>query len=60
MSAKGQEVLLPAPRLKGRMSLEEAIATRRSIREFRRDGLTLEEMGQLLWAAEGITGPAGR
>jgi SagB-type dehydrogenase family enzyme len=58
MSANGQEVSLPAPRLKGRMSLEEAVAARRSVREFRPDGLSLAEMGQLLWAAEGITGPA--
>jgi SagB-type dehydrogenase family enzyme len=49
------EILLPAPRLKGDMSVEEAIARRRSVRNYRREPLTLSELSQLLWAAQGIT-----
>jgi SagB-type dehydrogenase family enzyme len=46
---------LPAPKLKGRMSLEQALAVRRSVREFTRETLTDRELSQLLWAAQGIT-----
>ncbi len=51
------KVRLPAPKLKGRMSLEEAIAARRSKRAYRADPLRLGEVGQLLWSAQGITDP---
>lgn len=50
---------LPAPRLAGPMSLEQALAARRSERAFRSDPLTPDEVGQLLWAAQGITHPDG-
>ncbi len=48
---------LPEPRLKGDVSLEEAIFRRRSIREYTSQPLTLSELGQILWAAQGITEP---
>jgi SagB-type dehydrogenase family enzyme len=53
------EVPLPTPRLAGEMSLEEALANRRSVREFTDLRLTWEEISQLLWAAQGITAPGG-
>jgi SagB-type dehydrogenase family enzyme len=52
-------VTLPAPLRQGRMSLEEAIARRRSVREFKPEALTESELSQLLWSAQGITDPAG-
>ena len=53
---KGKTVIqLPAPRLKGEMSLEECIYKRRSIRSFESRKLTLYEISQLLWAMQGIT-----
>ncbi len=51
------ELPLPSPRLDGVRSLEAVIAARRSVRSFTSQELTLEEIGQLLWAAQGITGP---
>lgn len=46
---------LPKPRQKSNISLEEALSKRRSIREFSREALTLQEVSQLLWSAQGIT-----
>lgn len=48
-------VALPAPRLDGGVSLERALADRRSVREFARGALTLAQVAQLLWAAQGVT-----
>ena len=50
---------LPAPRKGGKMSLEEAIEKRRSIRAFADKKLSTEQLGQLAWAAQGITSPRG-
>jgi SagB-type dehydrogenase family enzyme len=46
---------LPAPQLKTNVSLEEAIYRRRSKRNFAKKDLTLQQVSQILWAAQGIT-----
>jgi SagB-type dehydrogenase family enzyme len=54
----GDTVRLPAPREKGEISIEESLAKRRSVRSFTRQPLTIPEISQLLWAAQGITDTA--
>jgi SagB-type dehydrogenase family enzyme len=39
----------------GSMSIEEAIAARRSVREFTGEALTTRQISQLCWAAQGVT-----
>jgi len=38
------------------MSVEEAIARRRSVRRYTREPLSLSHLSQVLWAAQGLTG----
>jgi SagB-type dehydrogenase family enzyme len=51
---------LPSPVESGTMSLEEALATRRSVREFSSETLSIETTAQLLWAAQGVTSTTGK
>lgn len=50
---------LPPPDTKGVRSLEEVLSLRRSVRDFGAEPLGLAKVGQLLWAAQGITNPRG-
>jgi len=51
---------LPEPRQDGDASVERCIWRRRSVRSFRDRALTLEQLGQVLWAAQGVTGADAR
>jgi SagB-type dehydrogenase family enzyme len=51
---------LPAPARTGGMSLNDALQHRRSVRNFTAVPLTMEEISQLLWAAQGVTGEHGQ
>jgi SagB-type dehydrogenase family enzyme len=50
---KEGNIKLPRPKTSGKMSLEEAIAKRHSVRNFSKKELSLNEISQLLWAAYG-------
>jgi len=53
------KIALPAPKHTGGISLNEALATRRSVRSFQPTKLTMQEISQLLWAAQGVTDDKG-
>lgn len=53
------KIPLPAPSYESSTSVEEALYRRRSIREYSNESLTLLQISQLLWAAQGITHPNG-
>lgn len=52
-------ISLPAPNLKGTVSVEEAIQRRRSKRNFENRSLTKEQLSQMVWCAQGITATNG-
>lgn len=58
-SAEDGVIVLPSPRTKGVLSLEEAIARRRSTRTFGPAPVSVASVAQLLWAAQGVTDPRG-
>jgi len=55
----GSTMSLPEPNRDGTISLEKAIAGRRSWRDFSSKSLTLEQIGQLVWAAQGKDSKSG-
>jgi len=50
---------LPKPEYNSDVSLEESLVKRRSVRDFTGESLTLKEVSQLLWAAQGTTSNFG-
>ena len=50
---------LPRPAVDSGVSVERALRERRSVRAYAPGALTLAELGQLLWAAQGVTAPGG-
>lgn len=52
-------IKLPPPKLVGKLTVEEALSRRRSIREYTTAAVSLEAIGQLLWSAQGVTHEKG-
>lgn len=52
-------VTLPKPMLTSRTSIEAAMQMRRSRRDFTSDSLNIKQIGQMLWAAQGVTADWG-
>ena len=59
MAQSSEIVALPEPSRTGSTSLEQLLAQRRSIRDYQTSALGLTDIGQLLWAAQGITHKQG-
>jgi len=50
-------IRLPEPTYDSKISIEKALLKRRSVRDYKDEPLTLAEVAQLLWAAQGVTDP---
>ncbi len=57
---RGETIQLPPPLRRGEASFEEVMFRRRSTRQFSSQPLQLAALGQLLFAAQGITRPPDR
>ncbi len=55
----GDTLRLPPARREGPVPLERALALRRSVRAFGEGDLPAEQLGQLLWAAQGVNRSGG-
>ena len=52
-------IILPDPDHSSSLSIETVLQKRKSIRDYHDRPLTLSEVSQLLWAAQGVTRPGG-
>jgi SagB-type dehydrogenase family enzyme len=59
MARSPEFISLPEPVTSGDKPLESLLQQRRSVREYQEAALDLSAIGQLLWAAQGITDPQG-
>jgi SagB-type dehydrogenase family enzyme len=55
LKVDGGLIRLPQPVRRGRVSVEEAIMSRRSHRDFANNSVLLDDISQLCWAAQGVT-----
>jgi SagB-type dehydrogenase family enzyme len=54
------DITLPLPRHKSDVSLEETLLRIESVRRYSDKALTLQQLSQLLWAAQGVKNDAGK
>ena len=50
-----KKITLPEPRYDSKVSIEMTLLKRRSVRSYKTDPLTIAEISQLLWSAQGLT-----
>lgn len=58
VAVSGTAEVLPPPATAGANSLESVLAKRRSVRRFQDEALTTQQVGQLCWAAQGVSDKA--
>jgi SagB-type dehydrogenase family enzyme len=56
---QAEVIKLPEPQYDSDVSLEQSLLERRSVRDYAGEPLTLQEISQLMWAAQGLTDPRG-
>ena len=56
---QAEVIKLPEPQYDSDVSLEQSLLERRSVRDYSGQPLTLQEISQLMWAAQGLTDPRG-
>lgn len=56
---EGAVMKLPQPKTEGAISVERAIGQRRTVRSFSPQAIHGDQLSQLLWAAQGVTGAGG-
>jgi SagB-type dehydrogenase family enzyme len=54
-----EKIKLPEPRHDPKISIEKALKERGSVRDYKNEPLTISEISQLLWSAQGITSSGG-
>ncbi len=59
VTAESHQFKLPDPRINNSVPLDKALLERRSIRTLKGDAITIEDVSDLLWSAQGITDAAG-
>ena len=59
LEAEEMRIKLPEPTYDSDVSLEESLVKRRSVRDYTGEPLKLEDVSQLLWAAQGVTADWG-
>lgn len=60
MAQKGEIVKLPTPKMEGGMPLMEALKNRETTREFSSQKFSLQDISNLLWAADGVNRENGK
>jgi len=54
-NSESETIQLPNPRYESKTSVEKALSTRRSIRTYAVGSLSISDISQIFWAAQGIT-----